>query len=99
MGFSVRHDTTHRNGLIIEIPSKKGLSNLKLNSFCIRGPEVFNSLPKDLRELDTSMDTYKSKQDTFLSMIEDSPRISHGSKSHSNNLDVKISQWKWSLRC
>ena len=99
LGFQVNHDVSHRNGLKIKIPSKIGMSLLRQNSFTVRGPEVFNSLPKDLREIDSSMEVYKNKLDAFLSLLNDSPRISHGSKHHSNNLDIVISEWNWSLKC
>ena len=98
VGIEIQNDSNHRNGLTVKIPAKKGISSFKEFSFGIRGPELFNSLPMDLREMESSMETYKRKLDMFLSVITDCPRIGSGAMSQSNNLDERIRMWKWSLR-
>ena len=44
-------------------------------SFPIRGPNLFNSLPKGLRNFEGSVDTFKRHLDKFLSEIPDQPCI------------------------
>ena len=50
-GIKLRKDDNSRNGCIVDTRTKKGMNSLRVNSFSVRGPDVFNSLPKDLREL------------------------------------------------
>ena len=88
-----------RNGVTMEVPSHKGMSILRRDSFSVRGPELFNVIPKDLRDLKISMDNFKEKLDQFLSLLPDSPRIDAGSRLHSNELDTVIRKWTWSLGC
>merc|ERR1712030_271002 len=44
MGLELEHNMTHRLGMKIKVP--RCMSKKKLDSFYIRGPEVFNALPK-----------------------------------------------------
>ena len=75
----------------------RNISRLRSQSFIARGPVLFNSLPKDLRSLSGSMDTFKKDLDSFLDMTEDVTRIEE-SKSYTNNtLDNRIREWTWRL--
>ena len=88
MGMEIEHNMKHRLGMKVKIPRCK--SKMKLESFSVRGPEIFNSLPKDIRNLDCGMDTFKIKLDEYLSMIPDTPRIDSGTLQVSNNLKEQI---------
>ena len=96
-GITMEHSAMHRNGISITVNNGKGTSALRDRSFYIRGPRVFNALPKDLREIDSSMETFKSKLDEFLSLIPDVPRICSGCVWDSNDLDKRIHYWNWNL--
>ena len=72
------------------VPRKRNSSKRYLDSFSVRGPETFNSLPKELRPLKDGMETFKTKLDIFLNMIPDIPRICAGSAYQSNMLDIQI---------
>ena len=96
-GIHIDHNGDHRNGVSVRINNGKSTSALREASFYIYGPKVFNALPKDLREIDTSMETFKSKLDDFLTLIPDIPRICSGSKLDSNDLDRRIAEWNWRL--
>ena len=89
-GINIRRDEKSRNGLMLEVPTKKNQHKLRTQSFQVRGPEIFNCLPPFLREIELCKDTYKQKLDNYLSLLDDIPRISAGSKLHSNNLDTVI---------
>ena len=73
------------------------MSTLRSNTFSVRGADVFNALPKDLRELETSMENYKGKLDKFLGLIPDVPRLGRGTNFESNNLDECIRKWRWEV--
>ena len=75
----------------------KSNSKLKSDSFIVKGPETFNTLPKDIRNLDCSMETFKAKLDNFLQLIPDVPRIAVGHSYQSNSLKDQINNWKWRL--
>ena len=94
-GISIRRGSHERQGLQLEVNITKTDSKLKSDSFLIRGPLTFNSLPEDLRSLDGSMDSYKKKLDEFLELIPDCPRIDCGG---SNLLNDQIKKWVWKLR-
>ena len=85
-----------RNGLKVWIPNKKHISCLRNKSFTVRGPELFNSLPEDLINFEGSMDSFKKHLDSFLELIEDSPRMG-ASSLVDNSLDKRIRDWTWRL--
>ena len=64
----------------------------------VSGPEMFNSLPEDFRTLEGSMDSFKTKLDSFLELVKDTPRI-EGSSLVDNSLDKRIGEWSWRLGC
>jgi len=69
---------------------RKNFSKILLLRFKIRGPEVSNALPTEIRNLDTSMENFKHKLDDFLSLLPDSPRIDEGCNIYCNTLDHVI---------
>ena len=91
IGTRVRNGEDHINGLTLNTLPKKGQSKMREQSFQVRGSDIYNCLPEDLRSLDVNMDTYKEKLDAFLSLLLDKPRIGEGSKSQSNNLMKSLS--------
>ena len=80
-----------RNGLKVRIGDKKSMSVLRNNSFIMRGPKLFNSLPQDLRSLEGSMNSYKEKLDSFLELIVDITRLECPTRFINNSLDTRIS--------
>ena len=98
MGIEVLNDCNHRNGIILYTGDKKKLSMLRRHSFIIRGPELFNSLPMDLRNHDGSLENFKTKLDDFLEWIPDITRLEGPLSYTHNNLDDRISKWIWSMR-
>ena len=54
------------------------VKTLKSNSFAIRGPMLFNSLPPYLRALtNVTLDQFKAKLDQFLQEVPDEPHLPH----------------------
>ena len=98
VGLVVLHDCNHRNGTILSTGDKKKLSILRRHSFIIRGPELFNSLPLDLRNHDGSLEQFKSRLDYFLELIPDVMRLEGPVSYTFNNLDDRISNWTWLIR-
>ena len=96
MGLIEEHDRDHRLGLKVQVPRTK--TKLRSELFSVRGTEVLNSLPKELRNETGSMETFKKKLDEFLYLIPDIPRITAGSSLHSNSLQSQIKGWTWQLR-
>ena len=97
MGIELRDKPNSRDGLKMLVPSKKGMCKQRLNSIITRGPEIWNSLPCELRDTEMSNDCFKHKLDEFLELIDDIPRID-GHYLDSNKLDDRINQWEWKLR-
>ena len=95
-GLTLAREATERNGLKVRVPSKKDISILRSKSFVVRGPEIFNALPEDLRNFEGSMESFKSRLDSFLELVEDSPRIDN-SCLVDNSLDKRIKEWTWKL--
>ena len=96
VGISIEHNTMHRNGLSLWVPSRKA-SNLRNNSFQSVGPRIFNLLPKEIRNHTGSMESFKEMYDDFLSMIPDVPRLGMGSMLYSNTLEHQLSNWRWRI--
>ncbi|KAK3872353.1 hypothetical protein Pcinc_022570 [Petrolisthes cinctipes] len=54
------------------------VKTLKSNSFSIRGPALFNSLPRHLRALTkVTLDQFKARLDQFLQDLPDEPHLPH----------------------
>ena len=55
--------------------SPSSVKNTRENSFAIRGPRLFNTLPKSLRDMTGKPDAFKAALDRFLSTVPDEPLI------------------------
>ena len=53
------------------VRSREG--TLREKSFMVRGPNLFNSLPSNIREYQGSLEGFKRKIDNFLESIPDRP--------------------------
>ena len=52
-----------------------GVKSLRLNSFQVQGPSLFNILPQYLRDSGDSADIWKAQLDIFLETIPDRPCV------------------------
>ena len=72
-----------RNGIQFIVP--KYTIKLREKSFMIRGPKLYNSLPKELKEFpninaenpNLAVSAFKKKLDSYLNTIPDEPNISN----------------------
>ena len=69
-----------RNGRICDVPTIKTsasqrIQTLKEKSFTVNGPQLFNSLPKNIRNMtNCTVEDFKIKLDMFLSYVPDQPK-------------------------
>ena len=69
------------------------IKTLKENAFASRGPLLFNTLPRHLRDSNTSPDQFKSKLDKFLWTIPDQPKLPHYPlRAASNSITDQLAQ-------
>ena len=61
------------------------IKTLKENAFKIRGPLLFNVLPRYLRDSVDEIETFKNKLDKFLHTIPDQPKLPHYHLSAASN--------------
>ena len=78
--FRVKTTLSERRGLHCQIPNLARnvtgrVKTLADQSFAVRGPKLFNELPKDLRSVDRSFDAFKGRLDKFLSSVPDQPSL------------------------
>ena len=70
---------SERRGREVAIPAIRGrgkLQTIREGSFTIHGSKVFNSLPKEIRNLSRiSVDDFKSKLDKYLETLPDEPKV------------------------
>ena len=68
-----------RRGRELQVPQlrgKPGVQSLRSQSFQVHGPQLFNSLPKAIRDVTkVSVDDFKEKLDNFLHKIPDEPNV------------------------
>ena len=70
-----------KHGRRIEIPklnhkARKAIQTIKEESFNTNGPALFNSLPKEIRNMkNCSLDEFKAKLDQYLQKLPDQPKI------------------------
>ena len=56
--------------------SRKAIQTLKENSFQVNGPNLYNSLPKHIRNMKKStLDEFKMELDKYLQRMPDQPKI------------------------
>ena len=91
LGIKLIHDADHRLGRKVLFP--RAGTKLKQESFTVKGPDTFNTLPKDLRNDNGCMDTFKEKLDRFLTLVPDKPRIDADTKFASNTLKNQMKKW------
>ena len=59
------------------------------NSLAVKGPRLFNKLPKDLRAFNGNLETFKKKLDEFLTKIPDQPVLPQYSQTETSNSLIK----------
>ena len=69
-----------RQGRKCKIPplrpnGRKSIQTLRDQSFQINGARLFNSLPRDIRNIEICQDSFKEALDCYLSSIPDQPKI------------------------
>ena len=78
-GLSVDSSPESRRGRTLTIPplsgSRAAVRSLKERAFQTEGPRLFNSLPVELRNMDSSYPVFKAHLDIFLAKIPDQPAI------------------------
>ena len=83
-----------RRGRLCVLPTRRReamqrLQTLHEGSIPVFGTKLFNCLPKDIRELDVSLETFKSHLDRFLARIPDKPCLPHYHQGASTNSIIK----------
>ena len=69
------------------------VKSLKENAFATRGPLLFNALPRQLRDLNTSPEQFKTQLDKFLWTIPDQPKLPHYTlRAASNSIIHQLAQ-------
>ena len=96
----------NRRGRLCIIPSVKSktsqkLKNIKRNSFAVRGPILFNSLPKSIRNIrNAKVEVFKKALDNWLQKIPDEPSVEGYTKFRSKNsnsiMDQNPKGWRFS---
>jgi len=77
----IKHHVSQRKGRLCRIPKIESrascaIKTIREGSFMVRGPNLFNSMPQDIRnKTDCSTDSFKHKLDKYLQNIPDLPRI------------------------
>ena len=61
------------------------IKTLKENAFAIRGPRLFNALPRHLRDSTDDLEGFKTQLDKFLRTIPDQPKLPHYHLSAASN--------------
>ena len=98
--FKIKSVVSERRGLKCRIPlvvssATARIKTLADQSFAVRGPKMYNELPKKLRDTDLSFDAFKRSLDKFLSRIPDQPSLpGYYQQSASNCLIDQIQQLK-----
>ena len=69
---------SERRGRLVDVPSvthNSFVSSIEYNSFFCTSARLFNCLPKDIRNLNCSMDSIKYNLDKLLHNVPDEPRL------------------------
>ena len=76
-GLTATHnDRRGREGKIPPLKGSQSVRNLRDQSFQVRGPRLFNTLPRNIRDTTkVSVEDFKEKLDNFLSLLPDQPKV------------------------
>ena len=88
--FRIETHHNERRGRLCKIPSLRNRSavrfqSLRDGSLSVAGPRLFNVLPKDLREGEFTLETFKRQLDVFLGTIPDRPPLQHYQRREASN--------------
>ena len=90
---------SERRGRMCKVPTVSGyqcpsaVRNAREASLAVRGPKLFNQLPKSIRSVTgVSINTFKRKLDHFLSQLPDQPTVDgyYGLRAFSSNSLVDV---------
>lgn len=91
----IQSKSNDRRGRECLIPLTRGtpaVQNLRHQSFQMAGPQLFNSLPRTLRDLEKiPIEDFKEKLDLFLATIPDHPKIGDMVPNICNQITAKPS--------
>ena len=81
-GVELKENYSERTGITFKVP--KHTMKKREDSFFVRGPKLFNSLPKEIREFpvknkekqESAVNAFKYELDKYLSTIPDEPNLS-----------------------
>ena len=84
---------SERRGVTCVVPNFTGKA--RENSFLVRGPKLFNSLPRDIRSFpfdteitsEQAMNNFKRVLDGYLKTIEDKPNVTSNYTQYMTRLD------------
>ena len=73
---------------------RQAIQTLKEPSFQVSGPNLFNSLPKKIRNMNKcTQDEFKLELDKYLQTLPDQPKIDGLSKTHKSCLDFAFAKF------
>ena len=90
--WNIKTKYNNRRGLLCEIPSiytsaSARVKSMVEQSFAVRGPRLFNSLPPRMRMGNLTYESFKRHLDQYLSNVEDEPSLpGYPSRISSNSL-------------
>ena len=90
-GYTAPFTSSPRRGRVMEVsPLKRNgpasLRNAKESSLTVRGAQLFNAIPRALRDMTTGTpDQFKQMLDTWLSTIPDQPTIQGRQRAATSN--------------
>jgi hypothetical protein len=88
--FKIETRHNERRGRLCMIPPLRNRSAVRFQylregSLSVAGPRLFNVLPRDLREGEFTLETFKRRLDVFLGTIPDRPPLHHYRRREASN--------------
>ena len=88
---------SQRRGRYCKIPSLNNRSSahvrtLKECSFSVSGPKLFNIMPRNVRDFNGSLHSFKNKLDKYLEVIADEPGVAGG---NSLLIQIPLDRARW----
>ena len=105
-GIQILHLENSRNGRTCKIPplprnATPRVKRIREGSFSHHGPQLFNALPKDLRNLsDCSLAIFKAHLDKFLQRVDDKPLVRGYTAERQTEIIIALFTWSlipWNL--
>ena len=74
--------------------SSDSMKSIRDDSLAVRGPKLFNAMPRDIRDLTGTLEQFKARLDKFILTVLDEPQLPGYQRTGSNSLVEQLNRMR-----